>query len=115
VFYVLAAFPPGARVDLERVSFGIDYDPDRLVILSAGHCGVVDQPERGWPGPGRGETIGWRRGTRTTPLVEVCWFSGYAAEAADTASFRLTRHPNPDIFSESGSPVRSTSARPPAG
>ena len=54
VFHVLAAFPMSAQPRLKAVSFGIDYDSSRVVILALGTCADFEVRDSRWPRPQSG-------------------------------------------------------------
>jgi subtilisin family serine protease len=94
VFYVLAAFPATSQPRLKALSFGVDWDPDKLVVLGHGSCGDFEIADNSWPDPGTGTGLSWSQ-VQTGLLVDVCWFAAYtySANDPDTTSFAVTPHP----------------------
>lgn len=92
IFHVLAAFPENSSPRMNAVSFGVDYDGQRMWILGSGHCGSWELHTGGWPGPGTGTAITFND-PRTALLDEVYWFAAYVyAESTDSLRFSLTSH-----------------------
>lgn len=92
VFFVLAAFPRDSSPRLGGVTFGINYESDRLALVEAGHCGDEVLNEDDWPQPGSGTAVTWEP-ARTDHLVEVYWFAAYSRYGASPTSFELMPHP----------------------
>lgn len=93
VFYVLAAFPDTAQPRLKAVSWGVQWDDTKLVMVAQGSCADFDVPDGGWPASGTGIGQNFTE-TRTDLLAEVYWFAGYGyGTESDTTSFVLTPHP----------------------
>lgn len=93
VFHALAAFPPGAENRLAGVVFGVDYEPDGIVLLGWGGCGDFELWESDWPAPGTGTAVTWGS-TQTADLVEVYWFAGYNYDFPNARQFALGPHPS---------------------
>lgn len=109
VFVVVSAFPPESSPRLKGISFGIDYDPTKFVIMAHGSCADFELADSGWPGPGTGTGQTWTT-TQTGSLIESYWFVGYCSgeQSADTTSFRLTPHPRQGgVFVDDGDPRES--------
>ncbi|MEZ4654214.1 MAG: hypothetical protein R3E12_11660 [Candidatus Eisenbacteria bacterium] len=92
VINCLAAFNGGGR--LAGVAFGVNYNPNSIVISDAGGCGDFELPDGAWPSPLSGTAVTWGS-AQTAPLVPVYWFAAYnyyyytgAPETLD-----LTPHP----------------------
>jgi hypothetical protein len=106
VFHALAAFPPESSPRMKGVSFGIDYDPEKFILVAKGSCADFEVNDTGWPDPGTGLGESWND-TQTSQLKEVYWFAGYAYSATDpdTTSFRLIpRALDGGIFVDDASP-----------
>ena len=54
IFHVLAAFAPTRSPRLSVATFGVQYDADKLVLMSHGHCGDSELTMENWPSPGSG-------------------------------------------------------------
>jgi hypothetical protein len=96
VFQAIAAFPSGSSPRLKGLSFGIDYDPTKLVMAARGTCADFEISDGGWPAPGTGTAQSWTTGTQTGVLTEVYWFCGYAYSeqgGEDSTSVSLIPHP----------------------
>ncbi len=93
VFYVIAAFPDTAQPRLKGLSWGVEWDDAKLVIVDHGSCADFDVADGGWPASGKG--IGQSfLDTRTGLLSELYWFAGYAyGDESDSTSFALIPHP----------------------
>jgi hypothetical protein len=92
IFFVFAAFREGNAPSLTAVSFGVQYDADRVAILEAGGCGDIEQPSPGWPDPGTGTHVVWGA-PQVSDLTEVEWFAAYAVDPSP-ASIQLVDHPS---------------------
>ncbi len=94
VFFVLAAFPPESSSRLKGISFGVDYDATKFVVMAYGTCADFELPDSDWPDPGSGTAQSWLT-TQTGPLVEAYWMAGYAysEQSPDTTSFAVVPHP----------------------
>ncbi|MEZ4650375.1 MAG: hypothetical protein R3E97_16630 [Candidatus Eisenbacteria bacterium] len=93
VFHALAAFSPGAENRLAGVVFGVDYEPDGIVLLAWGGCGDFELWDSDWPAPGTGTAVTWGN-TQTADLVEVYWFAGYNYDFPNAHEFALGPHPS---------------------
>ncbi len=95
VFRVWAAFPPDSSPRLKGLTFGLRYDPAKVVLLNYGTCGDFELPGPGWPGTGTGTSMLWDAAQTSNP-VEAYWFQGYAYSYVDgdTTSLALTPHPD---------------------
>lgn len=94
VFHVLAAFPTGSSPRLKSLSFGIDYDPAKLVMVARGSCADFELPDGTWPAAGTGTAQSWTTGAQTGLLTEVYWCCGYTySEGEDSTSVALIPHP----------------------
>jgi hypothetical protein len=106
VFYAIAAFPPSAEPRLKRISFGIEYDSAKFIMLGHGTCADFEIADGGWPAPGTGTGQSWTS-TQTELLTEAYWFAGYAysEQAPDSITFALVPHPTQGgVFADDGSP-----------
>lgn len=95
VFFVLAAFPEGSQPRLKAISFGVDWDPEKLVVLDHGTCADFEIPDNSWPDPGTGVGQSWGQ-VKTGLVTEAYWFAAYtysAGDAPDTTSFAVIPHP----------------------
>jgi hypothetical protein len=94
VWKIYAAFPTGSSPRLFGVAFGINYDPNLLVITNevTRPCGdgVWELPDLNWPEAGAGNSVTWSP-TRTTQIVPIYAFSGYAL---GPTSFYATPNPS---------------------
>ena len=95
VWYVMAAFPENSCPRLKGVSFRVDYERTRMVILAQGPASgtfevTLDSDLDGQPFPASGSGTGVAFDTvRTSLLQEVYWFAGYAYGCAGGAVFSL--------------------------
>jgi hypothetical protein len=95
VFYILAAFPETSQPRLKAISFGVDWDPDKLVVLDHGTCADFEIPDSSWPDPGTGVGQSWSQ-VQTGLLTEAYWFAAYTYSTnndPDTTSFAVIPHP----------------------
>ncbi len=99
IFHVLAAFPGGSSPRLKGLTFGVEYDPERLILADFGACigdlenGAFDLAGGGWPASATGTTIVFEY-PRTGQLVTCYWFAAYANTVVDSTLFRVTAHPD---------------------
>lgn len=97
VFFALAAFPEGSSPELVDVTFGIDYDPARFVLLATGHCADLEGNTSDWPLPGSGTAVVWNTPQHEL-LLEMRWFAGYAVSGELASTFELSVHPTEGGF-----------------
>jgi len=99
VFHLLAAFPAESSPRLKGLSFGIEYDPERLALVAHGPCigdldnGAMEYPGANWPESGTGTSLVFQT-TQTSAIVESYWFAGYAYTGVDSVTFRVVAHPD---------------------
>jgi hypothetical protein len=103
VWKIYAAFPSSSSPRLMGLEFGIDYDPNLLVITGEAtrSCGDFELPDLEWPGPHAGNSVVWSS-VQTSRLVPIYAFSGYAL---GPTSFSVI--PNPSdagIFGDDSAP-----------
>jgi hypothetical protein len=91
VFYALASFREGRFPRLSGVSFGLDYDPDDIVIIGSGSCGDFEINTQDWPDPGAGTAVTWSS-AQTGQITEVYWFAAYEA-TGNPATVEVIEHP----------------------
>ena len=93
-FTVYAAFPPGSIPRLAGLTWGVQYNWDKLSLAGFfGRCADAEFPDAGWPAPGTGNTVTWNT-PQTADLVQLYFFFAYLSEGAgSTALLRLA--PNP--------------------
>lgn len=89
VFFAMAAFPADSRPQLVEVLLGIDYNSDRFVLTSTGHCADREFNTDDWPLPGSGTVVGWMS-AQSSILLELRWFAGYSDQFT---TFKLGPHP----------------------
>lgn len=87
LWYITAAFPHRREPSLEWVSFGIEYDEDRLEIIDSRFAGEAVETSSDWPSSGSGVRCTWSHDT-VGNSIEVGWFVGYL-RSEDPTSFRL--------------------------
>jgi hypothetical protein len=94
VFHVLAAFPPESEPRLKGLTFGVDYDSTKFVLMSQGNCADFEIADPRWPRPHSGTGQSWTT-AQTGPLTEVYWFVGYAysEQTPDSTALALIPHP----------------------
>jgi hypothetical protein len=109
VFHVLAAFPPGSSPRVKGLSFGIDYDPTKLVLDTRGSCADFEVADGTWPAPGTGTAQSWTTGAQTGLLTEAYWLVGYTyseQEGEDSTLVALIPHPrHHGVFVDDGFPA----------
>jgi len=106
VLHALAAFPEGSSPRVSAVSFGIEYDPEKLQLIAYQTCADFDLPTDDWPDPGSGTALWWEE-ARDTELTELGWFVAYAYSEADSSRFELTPHPTQGgNFADDADPAR---------
>ena len=98
VWSIYAVFPETTEPELRGVQFGIEYGSG-LIVDTFGHCGdYQDSQGSPWPAGRSGTNIIWFA-PQTERLVQVCWFTGYAASLAGGLEFQLTPFPGrPDAL-----------------
>ena len=92
IFFAVAAFPPNGSPRLKALTFGIEYDAERLVLVDRGSCGGFELADGGWPDPGTGTALVLDE-VSTTTLTPVYWFAAYAYSFGDMTSLVLVPHP----------------------
>ena len=93
VFFVIAAFPDTSQPRLKGLSWGVEWDDAKLVLVDHGSCADFEVADGGWPGSRTGIGQSFTE-TRTGLLNELYWFAGYAYGAeADSTSFAVITHP----------------------
>ncbi|MCA9755832.1 MAG: hypothetical protein KDA27_08535 [Candidatus Eisenbacteria bacterium] len=95
VAHVLASFFPGTEPRMAGVVFGIDYDPN-IVVLTFGACGEFELAQNDWPAAGSGTAVTWAE-TQTDDLVEVYWLAAYT-EDGQSGRLELGAHPTQGAF-----------------
>lgn len=104
VWWVLAAFPTDSCPNLKGVTFGVDYDPQKVVLVDWGTVTHFEISTDNWPTDptGVGTALVWCD-PFINQLVEVYWFAGYAPYGP--ATFELRPHPTQGgYFGDSSSP-----------
>ena len=81
VITALAAFPSNSSPRLSVVTFGLEYDQEKLALTAHGHCGMSELTTDDWPNPGSGTAVEWDS-ARTDSLAQIYWFAGYRAPRA---------------------------------
>ncbi|MCA9757051.1 MAG: hypothetical protein KDA27_14700 [Candidatus Eisenbacteria bacterium] len=93
LFTVYAAFAASDAPRLAGVAFGIDYDPDVVILLGFETCGDFELANENWPEPGSGTAVTWST-VQTGQLTPVYGFSGYSYSYYGTdRSLDLVPHP----------------------
>ncbi|MBK8232491.1 MAG: hypothetical protein IPK72_18410 [Candidatus Eisenbacteria bacterium] len=92
IIFALAAFPPDGLPRMKAVTFGLDYEDGRVLLVGSGSCADFELTDSGWPGPGTGTSLTWDA-ARVGLMNEVYWFAGYSYYAPVPSAFALT--PNP--------------------
>ncbi len=90
-FFAMAAFPESAEPRLSGVTFGVDYDSTKFVLVAHGSCADFELATAGWPTQGAGTALTWNA-PLTAAISELYWFAGYAY-SEEATSFALTEHP----------------------
>lgn len=105
VWYVMAAFPPDndSCPRVKAIAFGIKYDESKLVIAATGLCGTSDdvfelpapsaEDGQPWPASESGMALSFTQ-VRTSQLMELYWFAGYAYAGATNVTFEIANYPN---------------------
>lgn len=93
---ILAVFPSNGATRLKAVTFGLDYDSERISITAINPCGEFDLPDAGWPNPGTGTAVAWDL-PQTTTIVEVYGFLAYC-DAGVPIQLALTGHPTQGAY-----------------
>ncbi len=105
--HAYAAFPPDASPRLKGITFGVEYDSTKFVLLDRGFCGDTELAGTGWPGPHTGTSVVWDT-AQTAAMTDVYWIRGYAYSytPGDTTSFRLAGNPeqNGGFFADDTTP-----------
>ena len=92
LLHIMAAFPDTSNPRMNAVSFGIDYDAEKMWIVDKGSCGGWELPTSSWPAPGSGTALTWTD-PKTERLTEVYWIAAYVyLQGADSTQFSLTDH-----------------------
>jgi len=74
IFHSIVASAEDARTRLSGVSFGLEYDEDRVAILASGSCADFQLPTGDWPASGAGVALTWNE-ARTDRIIEAYWFA----------------------------------------
>lgn len=90
LWWIAAAFAETSSPRLSAVIYGIDYDPDSVVLSYDGTCGDFSLYMPDWPAPGSGNAVAWNE-AQTDFLVPITYFVGYAY--AHPATFSVIGHP----------------------
>jgi len=77
IFKIYAAFIPESSPRLMGLTWGIQYEEDRIVVANWGSCGNFELPDTGWPASGTGSSQTWNA-VQTSILTTIYWFAAYA-------------------------------------
>jgi hypothetical protein len=99
-----AVFADAVSPRLKAVSFGVDYDPDQLILAAHGPCFDFVVPSGGWPAP-NGSVALSRSDLGTSAIQELYWFAAYTYTDTTSTVFELQPAPDSnDGFVDDGMP-----------
>jgi hypothetical protein len=92
IFKVYAAFPEGSAPRMMGLTWGVNYDPNVVVLTTWGMCGNFELNDTNWPAPGSGSSVTYDS-PQTGLLTTVYWFAAYNYNGVP-AQFQLGPNPS---------------------
>jgi hypothetical protein len=93
IFRIYAIFPSTNSPRLMGLTWGVTYDPSKLILAASDGCDNLSFPDTGWPDPGTGTSVVYST-PQTAQVVRVYAFSAYTV-GGQACTFDLTSNPNP--------------------